>query len=430
MANATLNDVEQYKVVTLTPQQIPDLGTYPMARYSLFSIRNDSFEPIPYQFDEMTEDGFVYVEGADSLALTIEGVKSHLKGTLGFFDKDDQLLFMLRDAGPRQKKGMVSPGVIEAEISVKAADGKTRYVYLVRDPILHSDDQYVRYSSELGRAETDYYSLKVDQENALVWDEFYFDSFSGANPKQPFDTMKLGMNGHVLPAAAIPVYLTNASIRAKALAEKSGPIRATTVFRMTLKFLGIPWFVGKLQIRHTESSIAYDFILRMPELRRQAMGNLRAKMTMDGRDLQGSKVVFSVTPEKTAMVDGKLDELESEMDGYELDIVGNNWIWLDTGKKFATMMTFELSHSKKLSLKGNSPRVRFQYKDDEEKKQHHEFYKGQLPDAGFEVKLPQTGRVKMSFMYDMFASNIKMSAADVAEALYKMPEVNVTRLDK
>lgn len=431
VAFAALSEIEKEKVITVTAKQLDSLKTYPMDRYSLVAVKNGLLEAIPYQFDELTKDGFVFIEGADSLALTFEGVKSHIKGKQNFFDQDDELLFMMRDAGTRKTKNMPAPGEIVAEIAVKAVDGKDRYVYLVRDSLLSSEEFYIRYSSEIGRAESNYYSLKVDQKNALVWDEFFFESFTGKNPRQPFDTMKLGMSGHVLPAAAIPVYLTNDSLKAKPLAEKAGPIRATTTFRMTLKFLGIPWFVGKLQIRHTESAVAYDFIMRMPELRRQAMANLRARMSMDGWDLDGAEVVFSERPEAIAKVDGQLSDLESEMSGYELALDGNNWIWLDTKENFATLMTFKLDHITKINSKANKPRVRYQYKDTRDKRKHWaEFRQGQVPDAGFEVKMPQFGRVKMSFIYDMFPTNVKQSAQSVAEALGKEPELSVKMLGK
>jgi len=422
---AALTIVERDKVIIVTAQQLTNLKTHKMDAYSLVAVKNGALEPIPYQFDEMTKDGFVYIEGADSLALTIEGVKSHLKGRQYFFDEDDQLLFMFRDAGPRRTKQMKLLGEPIAEIAITAADGQQRYVYVVRDARITSETYYVRYSSEMGRAETDYYSLRVNPKNALVWDEFYFESYEGNNPRQPFDTMKLGMSGHVLGAGAIPIYLTNKSLKAKPLAEKAGPIRATTTFRLTLKFLGIPWFVNKLQIQHYETSIRYDFIMRMPELRRQYMGNLRANMSMDGRDLQGSDIVFSQRSSNIEKVDGKRSPIESEMHGFELALDERNWIWLDTHKKFATFMAFEVSQTTRVEKDFNAPRLRYIYKDSEEDKQRHEFYKGQLPDAGFEVRFPQFGRIKMSMIYDMFAYDVKQNVQSIADEVYKMPKIEI-----
>jgi hypothetical protein len=426
---AALTLVEKGKVITVTAQQLPKLNTHPFSVYSLVAIRNGAIEPIAYQFDEMTKDGFVYIDGANSLALTFEGVKSHIKGQEHFFDEDDELLFMFRDAGDKKPKNL--PKVVEAfiaEIAIKADDGKSRYVYLVKGARLQSEANYVRYSSEIGRAETDFYSLKVDQKNALVWDEFYFEGYDGAHPRQPFDTMKMGMGGHVLPAGGIPVYLTNKSLKAKALAEKVGPIRATATYRLTLKFLGLPWFVNKLQIRHYEKQVRYDFIMRMPELRRQAMANLRVKMTMDGYDLDGADVVFSQRVNSVEKVDGKVSDIEAAMNGFELDKDQNNWIWLDSNHNFATFMAFELAHTTRINKSFNTPRVRYLYSDSKEDKQRQEFHKGQLPDAGFEVKMPQFGKVKMSFTYDMFDADITQDIEKFAKQVYSDPEVLVSAL--
>ncbi len=422
---AALSPVEKEKVITITAQELTDLSD-PIDSYALLAVKGGGTEPIPFQFDEMTKDGFVYIDGADSLALTLEGVKSHLKGEEGVFDEDDQLLFMFRDAGVKKTKKTRSTGEeYVAEISVTGSDGQARYVYLVKNARILSDTSYVRYSSEIGRAETDFYSLKVDQKNALVWDEFYFDSFQGVHPRQPFDTMKLGMSGHVLPAGAIPVYLTNKSIKAKALAEKVGPIRATTTFRITLKFLGLPWFVNKLQIEHFEKAVRYQFIMRMPELRRQAMANLRVTMSMDGRNLDGADVAFSPKADQLAKVDGEVSELEQAMNGQELSLDEQNWIWLNTHDGFSTFMTYDVGNNTRIKRDFNQPRVRMRYSDSGDKKQRHEFHEGQLPDAGFEIRMPQFGRVTMGVTYNMFDAEMTQSVEEIAKQVYEKPAVNI-----
>ena len=67
----------------------------------------------------------------------------------------------------------------------------------------------------------------------------------------------------------------------------------------------------------------------------------------------------------------------------------------------------------------------FRSKDD---KQRHEFHKGQLPDAGFEAKMPQFGRIKMSFIYDMFDKNINQNIGDFAAQVYSEPEISGKQL--
>jgi len=268
-----------------------------------------------------------------------------------------------------------------------------------------SGDSYVLYSSELGRAESKKYSLKVSEKNALVWDEFYFFSYDGENSKQPVDTMKLGVRANVIPAGLIPVYLNNKHLKATPLGEKVGPIRATTTFRQTLRYLGAPWFASKLQIRHYESKIEYNFVLRMPEARRQMLANLKVRISLDGRDLTGSRVVFSGKPEFSAVVDGKVSEEEKKITELKPELDQDNWIWLDTKNNFETFTTFVVRQETKVDSGFNKPKLEFRFEDNEEEKDKPEFHSGQSPDSGFVIKMPQFGKLFITYGINMFSDS-------------------------
>lgn len=408
--------VLENKVIVLKSENLASLNGKAFIHYSLAASHKGKVIPIPFQFDELTEDGFIYTEGTESTALKMEGVHSEIKGQANIFDEDDELLFMLRDAGERIKntKEPLLAGKAVSEIEVIGYDNIRRYVYLVKDARIHSETVYVQYSSDIGRAETDKYSLQVSKKNALVWDDFSFFSFNGANPQKPIDTMKLGVRANVIPAALVPVYLNNKHLKATPLADKTGPIRATTTYRQTLNYLGAPWFASKLQIRHYESKVDYHFVLRMPEARRQMLANLKVRISTDGRELKGSKIVFSSDPEFIGSVDGVVSEEEQRVIEIQPDLDQKNWIWLDTQNNFETFTTFEVSQETKVDSDFNKPKLEFRFEDNEDKKDKPEFYAGQSPDAGFEIKMPQFGKVFMKYSINMFANTQTTDIKDLA----------------
>ena len=418
--------VLENKVIVLKPENISSIKGKDFNQFSLAASHQGKIVAIPFQFDELTEDGFIYTEGNESTALKVEGVHSEIDGEAGVFDKNDELLFMLRDAGSRvsNKAQSFLAGQVVSEIEVIGYDNIKRYVYLVKNARIKSEKAYVLYSSDMGRAETDKYNLKVSKKNALVWDEFSFYSYDGTHPQKPIDTMKLGVRANVIPAALIPVYLNNKHLKAKPLAEKVGPIRATTTFRQTLKYLGAPWFASKLQIRHYESKVDYHFVLRMPEARRQMLANLKVRVSTDGRELDGSKIVFSSKPEFTGIVDGEISEDEKAAIDIQPDLDQKNWIWLDTQHNFETFTTFEVHQETKVDSNFNKPKLEFRFEDNKDEKDKPEFYEGQSPDAGFVIKMPQFGKVFMNYSINMFANTGTQNVKDLALNIFYGVAIN------
>src|SRR5690606_12358359 len=145
-------------VVSITPAELDVIRGHDTSPYSLAAVKDGALKPIPYQFDERTESGFIYMKNNPDKAKK----EDPLVGKEGFFDGNDQLIFMMKDGGARKSSSMKADGELLAEIAVDNYKGEQRYVYLVKGARLQSEDYYVRFSAQLGRVETDYYALKVD----------------------------------------------------------------------------------------------------------------------------------------------------------------------------------------------------------------------------------------------------------------------------
>lgn len=223
----TFTGIEERQVIELKAERFQRWLGEDVQDYQLAAIKKGRFQPIPFQIDEVDINGDVF----------FEEMEVPIDGTQNIVDPNDRLLFMLRDAGPKRTNELPDGKPI-AEIQVPLESGEQAYVYLLKGSRLSSDTMYVRYASELGRVETDYYTLTMSSENALNWDDFQYHGFSGPQ-SSPLDTLKLRLQGGlILP---FPRFTwNNKNFVARPIVEKVGPIRATNYMRTTFYMFGVP----------------------------------------------------------------------------------------------------------------------------------------------------------------------------------------------
>ena len=151
---------------------------------------------------------------------------------------------------------------------------------------MRSEEQYVRYSADIARVETDFYALIYNRDNHLIWEDFRIFSFDG---DEPFDTMKIRLGAGVLTSMT-QVELNNRHVIAKPRGERIGPIRTITQLEMALYVLEIPLFTASLQLHHSSKSLDYDLRVIIPELRRALIVDPHVAVSLDGNGLQGATV--------------------------------------------------------------------------------------------------------------------------------------------
>lgn len=371
-STSELTIIDQQRVVQIPANKLTSANGERLNNLSLVAISNGQLKPIPFQFDELDVEGFVYFK---SSMVDIDGYISVLDG-------NDQLLFMLLDAGERKPANLKVDGKLLAEITVQTSMGESKYVYLVKDSLLRSDKNYVRYSEELGRVETDHYTLQVDPENAMNWHRFTWDEYTGINKGDPLDTMKIRVSAGVgTPLTRLT--LSNKQMVAEPLESKSGPVRAITAYKLTAIVLGIPFLSMNMQIRETPYNITYDVRLIMPKMRRKMLFSPSLTLTLDGNQLYGTEIRTALGPKAPAIVDGELSAFEQQLieKGVNND---DNWIWLHTGDNFDIVSILNVP-DRRLPLG-------FFLVDDEKKEDKPERYEGQLPNIGYLIKdLPSEG---------------------------------------
>jgi hypothetical protein len=367
-----LSSIDAFKVITVDGEDMPMALGLSLDELSLAAVVDNVLEPIPYQFDQYNVGGAVYFEGWDV----------SLAGDLKLLDATDKLLFLFKDAGARRKPGDVYDGKVLAEVMLKDSAGFERFVYLVQGSRLRSDEQYVRYSSEMGLVETDFYTLRYNKKNHLKWDDFQATNFVG---ERPLDSMKLRLNTGLV-TSIIPTELNNDDLVALPTGERIGPIRTTTQLETTLYLLKLPLLKLSLQIHHYPKTVMYDVRVIMPEVRRRLLSDPSIIMSLDANRLLGSTIHMANGPKEPAIVDGQVGDIERQMRNITFT-PEENWIWVST-KRNLDVVAF-------INYLGdfNEPLSPF-VDDDMNKEDPPEVFPGQLPNVGYKIhSFPMDGFV-------------------------------------
>jgi hypothetical protein len=356
---ATVNQVDFHRVITAKTKEISAIHKKPFDNLSLVSKKDGVIEAIPFQFDEMAENDYVHIEDTNTTLL----------GEAGILDENDELLFMYRDAGEKIKAKEITDGKYVSELQINLHDKESRYVYIVENARVISEDYYVRYSSKLGRTESDYYYLEVNRKNAYMWSDFAYSAFEGV-----------------------------------------GPIRATTTFKATLTYLKLPIFNTELQVRHYEGKVVYDAIFKIPTLRRKTLANALIRLSIDGYNLEGGEAAFAHVPTATFPIDGAMNTAEGSLSAVELSEDDLLWTWINTDQKFimASIYKFEqIGASKK-----HKAVVLPWYEDIRDKHVKPEYFKGQTPNLGYSIELPSKGKMRLRSSHNMFSDLSSRSATE------------------
>jgi len=290
---------EAFRTILIDGEDMPMALGLALSRLSLAAMIDEALEPIPYQIDHYNNGGAPYFNGWEI----------PLAGTAGILNPDDKLLFVFKDAGARLPQGIPTDGSVLAEIRLRDSQGRHRYVYLLKDARLRSEEQYVRYSAEMGLVETDFYSLRYRAGNHLLWDDIQFPFFVG---EQPLDSMKLNVNvGAAGPL--VRMNLDNDNMVAKPEGAIIGPIRTTTQAEFVVDMLGVPLISLSLQIHHYPRAVIYDVRGVMPRLLRSVAYAPTVSMVLDFNDMLGAEILTAADPSAAIVVDGKVSDDEARL---------------------------------------------------------------------------------------------------------------------
>jgi len=402
----TLNAIDAFKTIMIDGMELPGAMGQPIQEFSLAAIIDGDMEPIPYQIDEYNEGGAVYFEGWD---VPIAGSKNT-------FDDEDKLLFVYKDAGTRLQLHHKYDGEVVHEITLSNKKGGARYVYLMKNSRLRSDEQYVRYSADEGIVETDSYSITYNKENHLIWNDFSIINYDGE--ENPFDALKIRLKTGII-TNLVKTELNNESLVAIPRGEHIGPIRTTTQFELTFWLLKLPILTVSLQLHHFPGSLIYDVRTILPAARRKMLTDPQIYLSLEGNKLYGTEVRTALGPVEPGITNGTMNSIEQQHidDGISIE---NNWIWATTLRNldFLAFFNFNSERTQEISL---------HYNDDLSTLDPPERFVGQLPNVGYKIHtLPDSGF--FGFTVAIHLSNgFEGEPVLFSQQIRQLPDITITR---
>ena len=402
-AAAELSETEEFKVIQYKLSDIENLHNKSIPSLSLMALVRGKLKPIPFQIDEYDVVGDVHFEESGT----------PMVGNKDVIDGEDKLLFMLRDSGPRRSGDELIDGDILSELVIDTDNGGKRYAYIIEGSRLRSDDFHVRYSKDLNQVETDYYSITTNPKNALNWDDIQYFAFNGPQDS-PMDTLKIRLSGGLfLPFPRIK--LDNDNFIATPYAERVGPVRATTQFKVVWSMFKIPVIDFQMQVHYYPQSLTYSARLDIPRLQRMVLWKPELTLSLDGNNLAGTEIEVPLTPDNKGLVDGKISDQEITMISEGIDL-NNNWVNVNTNRALHAMAFFDYIGDTDIPIK-------LLYMDSKTQKEKPERYAGQGPNIGYVVTdIPKKGFLGMRVNL-FFSERWHGEGKHVAKELRSQPQI-------
>jgi hypothetical protein len=205
-------------------KEMPGLKGLFLEGFRLFAFHDNRWEPIPFQIDEIDEDG-LYV-----LPLGKRPNEDKGKGQLPErLDDNDELVFMAMDFGDKAPKGKwpVKEGHgVEIEVRDPITGGKGwTYLFWSKNPPPRSDRDYVRFDPREDRVYAECYTLGYSTAKDLVYTTFLTVAPKGGGTgTELLDRINIRFSATIL-LKSITFSRNEDDFVSEVIAYKDGPVR-------------------------------------------------------------------------------------------------------------------------------------------------------------------------------------------------------------
>lgn len=355
----------QQQVVEIKGIEVPELVGVDFDQVAMFTFEQGVLAPIPFQFDDIDEDGNVHFQEN----------QVPLRGSAGVLDEHDSLLVRYQDMGSRLPDYKAYGNRILAEVRATHND-VDRYFYVVQGVEPENPPSFTSYDQETGRIETSHFTLDTHPSNFFIWDKFVYKNYDGDQNVSLIDTLKMRLNAGLL--ARYPrITLDNNDIETRLLAVREGPLRTTLLIDATVRAMNVPVIFITLHFDVYPQEVDIRALVDVPAVLAKMLNKPRATVTIDGNDLHGSIVRTALGPKRPVVVDGVMEPEEEKLvgDGVDND---NTWIWLSTRRNLDVLAQFYVP-------KNFDAPISLVYQDDKELKEKPERVQGQSPNVGYHL---------------------------------------------
>lgn len=362
-----LNIAESAKLAKISGADLSEIHGESYESINVFAVKYGRLVNIPSQFDEYAVDGSLYFKKA----------KVPMSGVEGVVDEHDILKFRLADTGPKLNKKSLHN--ILQEIEIKTRHG-ARYVYLVKDTYLVSQQSYVVFDEEQGYIKTEFYSQSFDPDNFFIWGDYMYKDYDKDKLNRAptiLDTMKLRMSGGLFTKDAT-ITLDNYNLSSNIVEVKRGRISTQILVKAYLQFAKVPVMKIWVAFEFNPQSYEFDARFKIPFIAKATIRNPSVSLSLDGYRVTGSKLSTSWAPQILSTINGRIDDIERQLLQENVDNT-YNWIWFGTNRGFDLLASVNFKDNFDLPIK-------LVYEDERYKENEPERYPGQGPNVGYRIE--------------------------------------------
>ncbi len=327
--------------VAIKGYEINDLCGMPLKSLSLIAFHDNRLIPIPFQFDELDINGLIYIHGIS---------RDPISGEMGILDKEDELLFMYRDASLVRYDPVTMPelpqGKVVKEITLIPQNGKNRFVYLVKDYPERSKADYVSMDISKGIIDSTFYCMEYDVENISRFKKMTV-KVGPEQGKDLIDSVFFQVSTGVFTDLFRVSLNSVDNIKSTPLAVKDGPIRATAIVEIKVYVGNLPFYRDRFNFSFYELCMNFRsrfifegvgaakylvYILKKPKL----------EVFIDFNNLTGAKFSNQAMHSDNfayAIVDGKMGPFEKEINKRRLP---GDWLWMDSNRSWELFISNHL----------------------------------------------------------------------------------------
>ncbi len=328
----------------------------------------------------------------------------------------DEILFMLKDCGPRLAKERWPQGADETvEFAVTHPDGRVGYAYLARfaSPPPLPAKSYVTYDPERDLVSSSAWSFRFRKHNPLVFDDLVYKDLRGAGSNTIADGMRVRVKARSM-GTMLAINKTEDDFKSRLTGYRAGPIRVIRDVEFSFDLGPIPltdlYVRFEISQRVFDARVSFQFSTAISAL----VDDISAIIGVDYIDLKG------ITYSTLAVPEGRPITGSTEPSGAYVPYGKEEWFTLSgRGLYQITFLDFEPG----LKLENNA------YLRDGPDPYPPERFPGQFPYSGYAVTnwsnvgtKPRTFRIVISNldgqpqgggsgMYRLFRSPPSASAA-------------------
>lgn len=331
---------------------------HPISNYNVYSYKDDKLNIIPFQIDKVINGNYVLTSGKDKSTNSNNN-----------FDKDDELVFMVKDTGNKIKNYKFKDAISCAEIEVtdpETSDKAWVYLVLYKTATQKSTVDYVNYNADKLTITAENYIAAFNKEHPVAASFYAFGKGLGGDGTNFLDRVKTRIS---MTSMGITLNYTEDNIKVKEYGYIDGPVRVIVHTKnITPLILGIPASSTEQDTIYYYTYADFPFAAKFP-IKPSAF---HVTIIDDFRNAIGWKF-YSSTNLAGHVIDGKMDDSDKSLNL-------SPWKWsVLTNDKFGFWS--------RCIMPAESPvKAHLYYNDNATAVDSHENVKGELPGIGYDFK--------------------------------------------